>query len=251
MIRSLRALENYRFRASDGEEIGDVTDSYLDSFSWQVRYLAVGTGNWLNNRRVLLSPASIQSIDDGEREIQLNLSKEQLEQSPEIPREGTLTRAQEEALHQYFEWPFYWDVMHDDALGVGSLARVPLAELAAEMAEEQGGLPAEPPLQNTHQIFGYSILARDGDVGSVEDFLLEDEDWNILYIVVDTGGWLSGRNVLISPTWVEQVDRADGQFIVDLKRETIENSPEYDPEVPLNRDYENRLYEYYGRDKYW
>ena len=38
---------------------------------------------------------------------------------------------------------------------------------------------------------------------------------------------------------------------VDLDRDTVAHSPKYDPSAPVNLEYEVRLYDYYGRPKYW
>jgi hypothetical protein len=80
---------------------------------------------------------------------------------------------------------------------------------------------------------------------------VDDEDWTICYIAVDTRNWLpGGKEVLVSPQWIEKVEWESRKVYVDLPREAIKNSPEFDPSSPVNRDYEDRLYYYYGRRKY-
>ena len=85
----------------------------------------------------------------------------------------------------------------------------------------------------------------------MDDFIVEDDLWIIHYLVVDTGNWLPGKKVLVSPTWIEEVNWAERQVSLDLATDTIQNSPEFDPSVPVNREYEVRLYDYYGRPHYW
>jgi hypothetical protein len=70
-------------------------------------------------------------------------------------------------------------------------------------------------------------------------------------MVADTGKWLPGRKVLISPDWVNFVDWPQKAVGVDMTREAVKNSPEYDPAAPVNRAYEVRLYDFYGRPYYW
>ncbi len=70
-------------------------------------------------------------------------------------------------------------------------------------------------------------------------------------IVVNTHNWLSGKKVLISPTWIDSIDWAEKKVKVDLPREKIKDSPEYDPSDLVNREYDVRLYDFYGRPKYW
>jgi hypothetical protein len=62
---------------------------------------------------------------------------------------------------------------------------------------------------------------------------------------------LPGKKVLVAPTWIESVSWSESKVHVVLSRETIKNSPEFDPTVPVNREYEARLYDYYGRPVYW
>jgi hypothetical protein len=85
----------------------------------------------------------------------------------------------------------------------------------------------------------------------VEDFIFYDATWTIRYMVVDTGNWLPGKKVLVPPRWIERVSWAESVVEVDLKRETIKNAPEWDPDTPITREYEERLYGYYGRPTYW
>jgi hypothetical protein len=93
--------------------------------------------------------------------------------------------------------------------------------------------------------------ATDGEIGHVEDFLVDDRIWAIRYVVVDTRNWWPGRKVLISPEWIKRVSWPDSRVYVDLTREGVKASPEYDPDRPLERDYESRLYRHYGRRSYW
>jgi hypothetical protein len=73
----------------------------------------------------------------------------------------------------------------------------------------------------------------------------------IRYMVVDTRNWLPGKKVLIAPSWISRVSWADSRVYVDVLRGRIEGAPEYDPSRPLVREHEARLYEHYGRRKYW
>ena len=98
---------------------------------------------------------------------------------------------------------------------------------------------------------GYHIAATDGDIGHVQDFLVDDATWAIHYLVVDTSNWWFGKKVLVSPEWIDRVDWADAKVYVGVTREQIRKSPEYDPSDPVERDYEPRLHDHYGRPSYW
>jgi hypothetical protein len=101
------------------------------------------------------------------------------------------------------------------------------------------------------EVKGYYVEATDGNAGHVEDFIAEDDSWIIRYVVVDTKNWLPGRKVLIAPPWIETVEWNSRRVYLSLDRETIKGSPEYDALAPVNKEYEARLYDYYGRPVYW
>ncbi|MEJ2285807.1 MAG: PRC-barrel domain-containing protein [Desulfobacterales bacterium] len=105
--------------------------------------------------------------------------------------------------------------------------------------------------RSTREVSGYLIQAADGEIGHVEDFIVDDDTWRLRYIVVDTRNWLPGRKVLISTQWTTAIDWAEEKFWIDLSTDRIKNSPEYDPAEPINRENEAKLYDYYGRPVYW
>lgn len=130
------------------------------------------------------------------------------------------------------------------------LTKHEIEESLTESAHEASG-PGDPHLRSFREVEGYSIAAEDGEVGHVEDLMVDDEEWTIRYMVVDTGGWLSGRKVLVSPTWLRELSASDQEAVVDLTRAQIEASPEYETEGPIYRAYEAELHEEYGRSGYW
>ena len=94
---------------------------------------------------------------------------------------------------------------------------------------------------------GYHLAATDGDIGHVEDFLVDDATWAIRYMIVDTRNWWPGKKVLVSPEWIERVDWRNSKVHVGVTRAQIMESPEYDPSGPVEPDYETRLHDHYGR----
>src|SRR5436190_19840649 len=106
-------------------------------------------------------------------------------------------------------------------------------------------------LHSTSDVLGYDIQARAGAIGHVDDFMIDDRAWTIRWLVVDTRNWLPGKHVLVSPEWVEDVSWTDRAVRVGLSRAQVKGAPEYDRDRPVERDYERRLYEYYGRRSYW
>ena len=98
---------------------------------------------------------------------------------------------------------------------------------------------------------GYALDARDGLLGHVQGFLVDDANWAIRYMVVYTSNWWMGHKVLIAPQWIEEVNWPDSKVSVKLTRQAIKDSPQYDPSSLLDRDQEVRIYEHFKRDPYW
>jgi hypothetical protein len=106
-------------------------------------------------------------------------------------------------------------------------------------------------LQNIKDIYGNRLKALDGDIGHVKDFYFDDRTWAIRYLVADTGGWLTGRQVLLSPHAFAKWDRFEGALYLKLNRIQIENSPPIESHMPISRQYEIEYYRYYGWPAYW
>src|ERR1039457_170517 len=106
-------------------------------------------------------------------------------------------------------------------------------------------------LRNVSQLTGFAIRARDGEIGTSEHFYFDDESWAIRYLVVNTGDWLSGRLVLVSPIALRQAEWQSKRLDVALTKRQIENSPPIDTHKPVSRQHEAAYLGYYGYPSYW
>jgi hypothetical protein len=98
---------------------------------------------------------------------------------------------------------------------------------------------------------GYTLHSLDGEIGRVKEFYFDDRHWTIRYLVADTGNWLSGRQVLISPHALGSVMSQEQSIAVNLTRQQIEGSPSLDSDKPVSRQYEQMYYRHYGWPLYW
>jgi uncharacterized protein YrrD len=243
-LRSLKDLEGYKIAEKDGH-IGKVHDFFFDDEFWVVRYLVVDTGSWLPGRKVLLSPGVLLTPDWNAREFTVALTRDQVKNSPDIDTDKPVSRQREMELRTYYGWPFYWT-------GGGAwpepIPLMPPLEPPPPKTREEG----DPHLRSVREMIGYNIEADDGEIGFVDDFIAEEETWVIRYLVVSTHKWLPGRKVLVAPHWIAgRISWAKQTVKLNMSRASVKNSPEFDPSAPVNREYETRLYDYYGRPKYW
>ncbi len=239
MLRNLNGLTGLKIRARDGE-LGEALEFYFEDTSWKVRYLVARTGG-PGGREVLISPVAVKSAGGGA--IEVDLTVEQVRNSPDIDTDKTVTRRHERELHEYYAWPLYWG----EAFYGGSMSGSPLF-IEPPPRERAAPEEGDAHLQSTRDVAGYGLHAADGHLGHVRDYIVDD-GWNIRYLVADTGVWLPGRKVLISPHWIESVNWETSEIYVDLTREAVRMSPGYDPSVPVSEDYESELFDHYGRPK--
>lgn len=106
-------------------------------------------------------------------------------------------------------------------------------------------------MKSLKEISGFAIHATDGDIGSVEDFYFEDGTWKIRYVVVDTGHWLPGREVLLSLVALEPPDWERKKLPVTLTRQKVRESPDVTTELPILRQEEIELHRHYLWEPYW
>ena len=106
-------------------------------------------------------------------------------------------------------------------------------------------------LRNTDDLQGYAIQATDGPIGHVKDFYFDDQKWVVRYLVVDTGTWLSSREVLVSPMALGKANGSDKMLPASMTKEQVKNSPDIDTNKPVSRQHEIEQLNYYGYPYYW
>ncbi len=245
MLISAKILRGYQLNSRDGK-IGEVQEFYFDDRHWTIRYLVADTGRWMAGRQVLISPHVLGAVNRDARDVAVELTQKQIEESPGLDSDKPISRQYEETYYGYYGLPRYWDGPY--AWGAYPY---PVRNRNQWANAPQSAKGWDAHLRSTQAVSGYHVHATDGDLGHVEDFLIEDETWAIRYLVVSTRNWWPGKKVLISPQWVDRVSWIDLKIFVDLPRETIKQSPEYTEVTALSRAYETGLYRHYNRPGYW
>ena len=253
MQRSMNSLAGFSIGATDGE-IGKVEEFYFDDTTWTIRYIIVKTGGWLTGRKVLISPEAILHKDWDNKILPANLTRKQVEESPDIDTDKPISRQQEDELFAYYPWQSYYDAgLYGEGIGMmGVFPLPPILEVVepGETNEEEVEKPKiETHLRSTHELKGYTIHATDGEIGEVNDFLFDEDAWNITFVVVNTGSWFSGKKVLLSPAWIKEVKWNNQELTVNVTMNEVENSPEYDASKPLEMDYVKELHNHYSIKK--
>lgn len=247
MLKSLKEMSGFALLASDGE-IGTVDDFYFEESTWKIRYTVVDTGRWLPGRRVIISPLSIGRPDWENKRLPVALSRTTVEGSPDVPPELPIHRTDEEELHRHYLWEPYW------IPGLGGVIETvggPMGPIPMDLDEDQTpALDAEtqgPRLFAASEMLNFDILATDGSIGHLEDFLFDEMSWTLRWLVVDTGVWIQGRKVLIPTSWVAALENAAATIQLDLPKDLIQSSPAYAPGMAVGPQFEEELHAHYRR----
>jgi hypothetical protein len=248
MLRSLKDLERSTVSASDGD-IGRVVNFLLDDEHWAIRYLVVDTDGWFESRRVLVSPISFRRADWSTRRFHLALTMASIKNSPSVDLDKPVCRQNEHDQALYYGYPFYWGYI--GLWGKGPTPGLLAAGAKMETPAPHSDRPNDVHLRSANELLRYHVQASDGDMGHVDDFVVDDLTWEIRYIVVQTSHLWFGKKVLVAPRWASRISWEGEAVRIDLTRDAIKHGPEWNASEPINREYEVRLYDYYGRPAYW
>jgi len=250
MLWDASAINGYAIEASDGT-LGTVNDLLFDDVTWFVRWLVVDTGNWLPGRKVLLPVSALGQPDQVRRLFPVKLTMQQVKDGPDVDTDQPVSRQIEAHVYDYYGWAPYWSggfMPTSNAIATPFVTPLTLAQ--AELPDPAGDViqadESDPHLRSIAAVTGYHIDATDGEIGHVEDFLVDDATWRIHYINVDTQNWWPGEKVLISPRSVREIGWSDGLIHLDVNRQKVKDGPPYDPSITVDGAYDEKFLTYYG-----
>jgi sporulation protein YlmC with PRC-barrel domain len=223
MLQNIKQLYGDKLAALDGD-IGHVKDFYFDDESWVIRYLVADTGSWLTGRLVLLTPHAFGKLDQSEKTFHIKLHKKQIEDSPSIESHKPVSRQFEVEYYGYYGWPPYWD-----GGGMSGIGPIPVALplLVDRIKPHQKHKHREDKhLRSTQAISGYHIQTSDGEIGQITDFIIDEKGWTIRDLVIETGHWYSGKEILIPSSKVKQISYEETKVFVSLTKEDIQRTAE-------------------------
>jgi len=226
MFQNIKQLYGKKLGATDGD-IGRVKDFYFDDKTWVIRYLVADTGTWLPGRQVLLSPHAFGSrafgrSDAGGNVLLVNLTRKQIENSPPVDTHLPVSRQYEEEYFRYYGWPVYWE----GGAG-GSTPGYPVVKpLAPPGKPRRPGhqQPDDRHLRSIKAVTGYRIRAKDGSIGAVDSFMVHGKTWAIRELVVETGHWYAGKEILLLPENIDRISYEYSTVFVNLTKADLQQT---------------------------
>jgi uncharacterized protein YrrD len=231
--RSINNLLGFTIKGTDGE-IGKVEEFYFDDRTSTIRYMVIRTGGWFSENKVLIPPEVFQKAEWESEILSVDLTQEKIKNSPDIDTDKPVSRQQEELMRKYYSWPGYYGYGMYGYWGLGKWG-YPAVRGIEEEKEVQKMNATEHAydnshLRSTHEVTGYDIHATDGDIGKVDDFIIDDTTWEISFLIVGTGNWFSKKKVVFSPEKIKEINWTTGAVIIDTTIANVKSSPEFDPE---------------------
>jgi hypothetical protein len=265
------------------EYIGAIRDLYFDDWQWVVRYVVVELTEPEPSPNVLISPLPFVKVDTARKEITVDLQIEKIRKSPEIDTDLPISRQYEIALRRYYEWPEYWgqndfldshdvsktgdeDTLPMDEVGKPTPGRtddpdegfitdtsmefVPDEPDDEETIEEEFGRSEEDvtyssELRSFKEIKNYYIQTTNASHSTIEDFIVDDSDWSIKYLIINLRNSNNNEFVLITPQLLQQIDYGATKVFSSISQEQLENAPRFNPDKPISIDFEKEVYNYY------
>ncbi|MGI6208699.1 MAG: hypothetical protein ACOYEW_10885 [Anaerolineae bacterium] len=261
MLRNVDDLYGFTVRVA-GADAGEVADFLFSDTDLAIRYVVVDAGTWLTGKRVLIGTEALQPLSKGmweEKTLVAAVTKEQIEGAPDLGSIPPLSAEQEDELRAHYGWSRYWvGFPLGEPLGTGGVTQYPAPTVAIQREMEHAQAHAEmdkaaaegqvrrPTLRSTKEVAGYTAQATNGEIGRVASFLVDDANWAIQYIIVDTTAWRRGGHVMVPVGALESIRWSTADVFFRVTRDKIRNAPEYDRARWSNVENIRRVQQYYG-----
>jgi hypothetical protein len=228
MQRNINSLTGYNMMATDGE-IGKVIEFYFDDETWFLRYMILKTGDWLFGRKILISPDALKKTSWNTGLFSVNITKEQIRESPAINTDKPIYRSQEIELYAHYDWEGEWGSRFYEGGSMGKSNPIPVLDRGILSSADKADIYSNDKLhlQNTSKVLGFQILCTDGEFGSLVDFVMDDQTWQILYIVAETGISSDGKKTLIHIKDIQKVQLDQANILVNVTLATLKNGKSF------------------------
>lgn len=229
MICNIKKMRGYKLRAVDGE-IGKVHEFLFNDRIWRIDYLVARVGRWPDERLILIPRNDLKRTDRKRKEVSVNLTVERVKKCPGISADEPVSRRKEMGVLNYLKLPDLWAAHRPHTIGKRTPVKKPVTEELQSIKER---LSAEahgnPDLRSSRDVIGYRVRCADAEIGDVEDLLVEDESWEIKYMIVKRGGLFSGGvDILIASADIGGIEWEESNVFVKLPAEEVESKSRLD-----------------------
>ncbi len=240
MKRSLKRLLDFGVKAIDGEK-GDVNDFLFDEEKWIIRYLKTDLETSKHGKSVLIGNVFLEKPDWDHFLFPVKLLKADIEKAPPLQEHLPVSSRYEEEYHKHYRIVNYWD-LPASAMKVMYPPR-PITVPTKDINEKD----LNTNLRSYNEVANYHVHATDGVFGHVCDLIIDEDDWQIVYVIVDTSNWMPwSKKVMIPTASLAEISYAKKEIKINLTIDQIKQSPEYNEVIAVKPDYEQSLSDFYN-----
>ena len=240
MLRSMNEQLKYTVEALDGEA-GYLHDFLIDERTWVVRYAVIDLGHWLPGRKVLLARPGIDGADYATKTLSLKTTKAQIEASPDLTDDAPVSRQYEQYLYEHYQWAPYW------APGFAGGGVMPMETATTTEPDSPPFKAVNPHLRSLRELTGYSIVVDEEHVGRVDAFMCYDDTWEVPFLVANVGGWFHKERLMVPTKRVGEIAFTEHRLTLNMRADTLDDLPTFDPEAPEAGRVEMCVYDYRGK----
>jgi hypothetical protein len=231
MLYKAKTLVNYALQSLEGD--------FREIAQFYVYVVVEVSGGPFFDRKVLVASSALLGVNESQGRLFANLTRSQIESCPESKDCPPVSRQREPAFHDYYDPK---TKAQDNA---DMFPYIPGPDLDADRGKPRPIDRVEDGwdrhLRSTHALTEYDVESTDGDVGHIDDFIIDDTTWGIRYLVVSAHRWWPGRKALVSTQWVTRISADDSKVSVNLSQEAVKESPVYDERTSVTREYETAV----------
>lgn len=209
--------------AKDGTA-GQVEDLYFEDKQWTLQYLLVDCEPWRVRRKMLFPVRLMDTLDWEARKIHLKMTLDQIKAASEVDFSTTLPWQLEKDLYEFFRWPSYWQTSVFHAPAYAKMSPPRNAPVPSDL---------RPQLHSLREVTGYQVETRDGDIGHLADFMLQEDPknktWQIAHFALNLKkAYQEDRQVLLAPHWLKEINAHTSTILLDLHHSDIRSSTDFD-----------------------
>ncbi|NCN28349.1 PRC-barrel domain containing protein [bacterium] len=260
MKLSYDAIKSFKINSIDEKNIGKIDDFLFNDLTYEIKHLVLRCGNWLTGDYVLVRPSNLIAIHPERREIDIGLTKIEIEAHPSRSSAETASDFAKTLKDLRFSRDYALSNAYTAFAGWGHVS-TPLRDYSPDLTSfeertndsiEQFSFRDSNHLRSCEELSGYKLLDYNRkEVGNVDELILDIASGKLQYLVANTGSWLKNKLFLVSTDWINRIDAGTHTIELSLKKDRIEECPHYEQSAPINANQETILHDFYGRPYYW
>lgn len=244
MKQSLKILKSYYNINTNDKLKGNIKDFLFDEKQWIIRYVDADFGNTFSPYKVLIPKVFFKNPEQENNIFPTSLSKQEIEKCPKIEDHLPVSRKYEEELNKHFDVKPYWMVAAYMGTAGAYYPPRPISVPTKSVSEKD----IDTILRSFDEVKGYHVEAKDGKIGHIDDLLIDYQDWQIVYAVIDTSNWLPwSKKVIIPIDKMSEVSYTNQLVKIKMKKESIKNAPEYNPDEMIEEEFEKGIFDFYSQ----